>query len=59
MGEGEIKMKCKNHPKYEGLREPRKTKKYPEGCAKCWEIYFKRVQAGLDRMEIKRSGMIY
>ena len=32
-------MKCKRHPKYQGIRAPTKTNKYLYGCGRCWEIY--------------------
>jgi len=32
-------VKCKKHPKYKGIKEPRKTKKHPLGCSDCWRIY--------------------
>lgn len=32
-------MRCKEHPKYKGVRKPRSTPKFPEGCKRCWEIY--------------------
>jgi len=38
-----MEIKCKKHPKYEGKNPPRKTKKYPEGCPKCWRIYYEKI----------------
>ena len=32
-------MKCKRHPKYQGIRAPTKTNKHLYGCGRCWEIY--------------------
>jgi hypothetical protein len=31
--------KCKLHPRYKAIRPPVKTKKHPEGCTACKEIY--------------------
>lgn len=33
-------LQCSVHPKYKGIKEPRKTKKYPDGCQACWWVYY-------------------
>lgn len=40
-------MKCKKHPQYKAVHEPRPTKRYPNGCDDCWKIY--------NRLNIKSS----
>jgi hypothetical protein len=54
-------MKCKIHPKYQAVRNPKRTGKFPNGCPECKEI-FARVQAMNDydndpgiNAEIKRA----
>lgn len=32
-------VKCKQHPTYKMIREPRSTTKYPKGCPRCWELF--------------------
>lgn len=31
--------KCKKHPGYRYKQKPRKTKAYPKGCPRCWELW--------------------
>ena len=35
-------VKCKKHPKYKGVKSPRKTKKHPKGCPGCWQVYMNK-----------------
>ena len=34
-----IKTICKVHPKYQAIHKPRKTNKFPNGCADCIKIF--------------------
>ena len=45
-------VKCRVHPKYGGLRAPKRTKAYPDGCASCWE-YFRNYKYDLAEAERK------
>jgi hypothetical protein len=31
--------KCKKHPGYQYKRRPQRTKAYPKGCPRCWELW--------------------
>ena len=32
-------LKCKIHSKYKGIRHPKRTKNFPNGCEVCLKIY--------------------
>jgi len=43
----DLELKCKTHPKYKGIRRPKKTANFPNGCPKCLEI-FQEAEMGRD-----------
>ena len=35
-------VECNKHPKYKGIKSPKKTEKCPKGCLTCWWVYANR-----------------
>ena len=43
-----LTLKCKKHPRYTGKESPR------AGCNQCYWLYIVRVQAEINRVEVKK-----
>jgi len=49
-------MKCKIHPKYKAIYQPRKTNKFPDGCMECIKIFNKKHKVFLCTRNLSKNN---
>lgn len=49
---------CKLHAYYKGDKRPRRTKKNPKGCPRCWDIYNYKNPITKGKADVKKKGRL-